>query len=332
MNKHTVLVTGGLGYIGSHTVVQLLNEGYDVVIIDNLSNSKDVVIYKIFELTYDRFHTYIFDLQDQKKLESVFNNHSISFVIHFAGLKAVKESIQQPVRYYKNNISSTLTLLDVMEKFNVKKLIFSSSATVYGNSPSPLKEDSEVGKGITNPYGRSKFLIEEILKDLTDWNIVILRYFNPIGCHSSGLIGENPNDIPNNLFPVILKVSSGEYPLLSIFGNDYPTEDGTAVRDFINVEDLANAHIYSISKLNEKGVFIYNVGTGKGTSVKELVDTFCNVNELEMKIEYSSRREGDLAVVYADSEKIKKELNWESNKNLIDSCKSGWDFVKKSKI
>jgi UDP-glucose 4-epimerase len=324
----SILVTGGLGFIGSHTCVELLQKDYDVIIIDNCINSEENVSEKIFQLTNKKFNYYIFDLKDELKLNNIFINHKISIVIHFAGLKSVNESILNPLKYYDNNLGSTLSLLKIMEKFNVKNLIFSSSATVYGNSPSPLFETNQTGLGITSPYGKTKFMIEEILKDLIDWNIVVLRYFNPVGCHQSGMLGENPKDTPNNLFPYILKTAKGIYSELQIFGNDYDTKDGTCLRDFIHVDDLVNAHISSINKLKGKGIYFYNVGTGKATSVLELVNKFINVNNVEIKYKIIDRRKGDLPIVYANVDKIQKEIGWESIKNLEDICRDGWNYCK----
>lgn len=330
----TILVTGGLGYIGSHTVVQLLNNGYKVIIIDNLSNSKIEIESKIKLLTDN--HNFILHLTDLNisTLSKIFSDDDIDVVIHFAGLKAVKESIIYPLNYYQNNISQTLNLLQVMEKYNVKKIIFSSSATVYGSEAvSPITEDYQIGKNILSPYGKTKWMLEEILQDLdSTWSRVILRYFNPIGCHPSGVIGEDPNDIPNNLFPYILKVASGEYPELQIYGDDYSTPDGTCIRDFIHVEDLATAHLLSIKRLEENGVHIYNVGTGRGYSVKELVDTFEKVNNIKLNTVIIGRRAGDCERLFADVCKIKEELGFIVNKSLEDMCRDGYQFVLSNKI
>jgi len=324
-----VLVTGGLGYIGSHTVVQLLNYGFDVIVYDNLSNSKLEVFDKIQQITNTEFKMYIGDLLNVNRLEEIFKKERIDFVIHFAGLKSVKESIEKPLWYYDNNVKATLNLLNMMEKYNIKKLIFSSSATVYGNSGKcPIKETDKTGSNIVSVYGKTKFIIEEMLKDLVGWSIVILRYFNPIGCHPSGILGENPNNIPNNLFPYILKVASGEIKELQIFGNDYPTKDGTCIRDFIHVEDLATAHILSMKKLNEKKVYIYNVGTGIGYSVLDIINTFENVNEISLNKKFVERREGDIAILYSDPTKIKNELGWTPKKNIVDMCKDGYNYIK----
>lgn len=321
----SVLVTGGLGYIGSHTVLKLLENRYFVVIYDNLSNSKIDVYHKI-ENTNSKL--IIGDLLDTEKLDKIFAYHTFDFVIHFAALKSVSESNKYPLDYYNNNVCGSINLFSVMDKYNVKKIIFSSSATVYGNCPCPVNEEYITGKNITSVYGTTKFLIEEILKSMKNWSVVILRYFNPIGCHPSGIIGENPSNIPNNLFPYILKVASGELNELCIFGNDYPTEDGTCIRDYIHVDDLVNAHVYSIIKLYNKGVYIYNVGTGNGYSVKDVVSTFEKVNNIKIKHKYVERREGDLPLLYSDPSKIMRDLAWKPEKNLSDMCKDGYNYIK----
>jgi len=333
----TVLVSGGLGFIGSHTVVELLNGGYNVIIIDNLVNSSTDVFTKIIEITNltdnDRLQYYNVDIRDRLQLEFIFLNNPIEAVIHFASLKAVAESIKTPLDYYYNNVSGTITLLQVMALHNCKKIIFSSSATVYGTNTYPVSEDSRIGDGITNPYGKTKYMLENILEDLytsdKSWSVVILRYFNPIGAHASGLIGENPNDTPNNLFPFILKVAVGKLDKLCIFGNDYETFDGTCVRDFIHVLDLARGHILSLNKLEASGMNIYNLGTGKGTSVLELITTFEKVNNIKLNYEFSQRRNGDLSVVYANAEKALRELGWESKYSIEDMCQHGYNFIKK---
>ena len=291
-----ILVTGGCGYIGSHTVVELLNHGIETVIIDNLVNSKKEVIFKIEEITKKKPIFYEGDVRDEELLRSIFKSHKIDAVIHFAGLKAVGESVEKPLEYYQNNLDSTLVLLSVMREFKVKRIIFSSSATVYGeNKEVPFKEDSPTG-GTTNPYGTTKLMIEHILKDLAisdkDMSIVILRYFNPIGAHSSGLIGDDPNGIPNNLMPYIVKVASGALPYLNVFGSDYDTPDGTGVRDYIHVVDLAIGHVKALSKaMKDTGVFIYNLGTGRGYSVLEIVKSFEEVNKVSIPYEIKERRE-----------------------------------------
>jgi UDP-glucose 4-epimerase len=331
-----VLVTGGTGYIGSHTVVELLDAGYEVVVIDNLSNSKEEVIDKIEEITGKRVPFYKGDVQDRELLKSIFEKENIEGVIHFAGLKAVGESVQKPILYYSNNLNSTLVLLDVMSEYNCKKIVFSSSATVYGDPEElPLKETSKVG-GTTNPYGTTKLMIERILNDLyisdNSWSITILRYFNPIGAHKSGLLGENPNGIPNNLMPYIIKVATNELPILSVFGDDYETKDGTGVRDYIHVVDLAKGHIKAIEKTNKSnGVNVYNLGTGHGYSVLEIIKTFEEVNGIKVNYKIVDRRPGDIASCYADPTKAKEELNWIAEKEIDEMCKDSYNFIKKNK-
>ena len=326
-----ILVTGGCGYIGSHTSVELLNNNDEVVIIDNLINSKKEVIDKIKEITNKDITFYEGNVQDEKLLTKIFKENKIDAVIHFAGLKAVGESVQKPLEYYQNNLDSTLVLLKIMKQFNVKKIIFSSSATVYGNNPNvPFKEDYKTG-GTTNPYGTSKLIIERILKDLNiadpDFSIVILRYFNPIGAHKSGLIGDNPNGIPNNLMPYITKVAVGELPQLNIFGDDYPTKDGTGVRDYIHVVDLAIGHVKALNKVvKEKGIYIYNLGTGIGYSVLDIVNAFEKVNNIKIPYIIKERREGDIAECYADSSKAKLELDFEAKYNIEDMVKDSYQF------
>lgn len=331
-----ILVTGGCGYIGSHTCVELLDTGYEVVVVDNLSNSKVDVVNKIEEITNKDIKFYEGDVCDKKFLKSIFLENKIDAVIHFAGYKAVGESVKKPLLYYRNNIDSTLNLCEVMSDFNCKKLIFSSSATVYGNPETlPLTEKSKVG-GTTNPYGTTKLYIEGILKDLyasdNSWSIVILRYFNPVGAHQSGLIGENPNGIPNNLMPYIMKVAVGELEYLNVFGDDYNTYDGTGVRDYIHVVDLAKGHIKAINKLKDSGVNIYNLGTGIGYSVLEIVKTFEKVNKVNIPYIISPRREGDIAACYADSSLALKELGWKANLKLEDMVSSSYNYIKNSKL
>jgi len=327
-----ILLTGGLGYIGSHTAVELLNRNKDIIIIDDLSNSKIEVKDKIKKITNKDFKVVIADLKNLEKTEQIFSENKIEAVVHFAGYKAVGESVKKPVEYYENNIMSTLNLLKCMEKYNIKNLVFSSSATVYGtNEVMPLKEDFPTGA--TNPYGRTKLFIEEILKDFNvahpEFNIAILRYFNPIGAHESGLIGEDPNGIPNNLMPYITKVATGKLKELSIFGNDYPTKDGTGVRDYIHVCDLALGHALALEKLNENpGVFICNLGTGTGYSVLDIVNTFNKVNGNLVNYKFTERRPGDIAICYADTTKAKNELNFVANHSLSDMCKSSYEFEK----
>ena len=328
-----ILVTGGCGYIGSHTCCELLANDYEVVVIDNLSNSKEDVIDKIKEITKKNVKFYKGDLCDKTLVDEIFKTENIDAVIHFAGLKAVGESVKKPLLYYRNNLDSTLTLLETMNKYNCKKIVFSSSATVYGSPKKlPIKEDFPLST--TNPYGSTKLYIEGILKDLyrsdNDWSISILRYFNPIGAHESGLIGENPNDIPNNLMPYIVKVATGELEQLSVFGDDYDTKDGTGVRDYIHVVDLAKGHIKAIEHiLKEKGIDCYNLGTGKGYSVLELIKTFEKVNNIKLNYKTVGRRPGDVAACYADCSYAFKKLGWKAEKNIEQMCKDSFDFVNK---
>ena len=326
-----ILVTGGCGYIGSHTVVELLNHGIETVIIDNLVNSKKEVISKIEEITKKKPIFYEGDVRDEELLRSIFKSHKIDAVIHFAGLKAVGESVEKPLEYYQNNLDSTLVLLSVMREFKVKKIIFSSSATVYGECKIvPIKEEYPVG-GTTNPYGTTKLMIEHILKDLAisdkDMSIVILRYFNPIGAHSSGLIGDDPNGIPNNLMPYIVKVASGDLPYLNVFGSDYDTPDGTGVRDYIHVVDLAIGHVKALSKaMKDTGVFIYNLGTGRGYSVLEIVKSFEEVNKVSIPYEIKERRAGDIASCYADVKKAEEELGFKAKYGIEEMVRDSWRF------
>ena len=330
-----ILVTGGTGYIGSHTCVELLNAGYDIVVVDNFSNSKPDVVEKIKEITGHNFKFYQGDVCDKSVLNKIFSENEIDAVIHFAGYKAVGESVSKPLMYYRNNIDSTLSLLEVMNDFNVKKLVFSSSATVYGKPKTlPIKEDFKLST--TNPYGSTKLMIEDILRDLyvsdNDWGIAILRYFNPIGAHKSGLIGENPNDIPNNLMPYIVKVANGELDHLNVFGNNYDTCDGTGVRDYIHVVDLALGHIKAIQYiLKNTGVDAYNLGTGNGYSVLELVNTFMKVNNVDIKYVITNRRPGDIDACYADSTKAFDILGWKAVRGIEDMCKDAYNFIKKNK-
>lgn len=331
----SILLTGGLGYIGSHTAVELLERNKDIIIVDDLSNSKIETVDKIKKITGKDFKFIKADLKDFSATEKIFNENNITAVVHFAGYKAVGESVKIPVAYYENNIMSTLNLLKCMEAHNVYDFVFSSSATVYGtNEVMPLREDFPTGA--TNPYGRTKLFIEEILKDCQvanpKLNIAILRYFNPIGAHSSGLIGEDPNGIPNNLMPYITKVATGKLKELSIFGNDYPTKDGTGVRDYIHVCDLAVGHVLALEKLVENpGVFICNLGTGNGYSVLEIVNAFNAVNGDLVKFKFTERRPGDIAVCYADTTKAKNELNFTATRTLQDMCKSSYEFEKNNK-
>ena len=332
-----ILVTGGCGYIGSHTCVELLNEGYEVIIVDNLVNSKREVVKKIEKITSKKVKFYKYDVCDKKKLRKIFEeNKHIDAVLHFAGLKAVGESVKLPVRYYENNLGSTLSLVTVMKEYNCNKIVFSSSATVYGTPDDlPIKELAFVGN-TTNPYGTSKYFIERILKDVCvanpDFRVSLLRYFNPIGAHSSGLIGEDPNGIPNNLMPYIIKVALKELPVLNVFGDDYDTKDGTGVRDYIHVVDLAKGHIKALEKLDDRaGVQIYNLGTGKGYSVLELLNTFMKVNNVKVNYKIVGRREGDIAECYADPSKAYKELNWKAEKDIEDMCRDAYNYAKKNK-
>lgn len=332
-----ILVTGGCGYIGSHTVVELLENNYEVIIIDNFSNSKRDVLDKIKSISNKDFKFYEGDVCDNSILERIFNENTIDGVIHFAGFKAVGESVQKPLMYYRNNIDTTLTLLEVMNKFNCKKLVFSSSATVYGDSEETRFVET-IKKGTpSNPYGKTKTVIEGILEDLYNsdktWSITMLRYFNPVGSHKSGLIGDDPNGIPNNLMPYILKVSIGELECLTIFGNDYDTPDGTCIRDYIHVVDLAIGHIKAIQQLFnlEPGLKIYNLGTGNGVSVTEIVTTFERVNNLKLNYRYGERRSGDLPNICADPTLALKELGWKTEKTLEDMCKDAYNFIQKQK-
>lgn len=330
-----ILVTGGCGYIGSHTCVELLNSGYDVVIVDNLSNSKEDVIEKIETITGKKVKFYKEDVCNYEALNRIFDNEKIDAVIHFAGFKAVGESVSKPLMYYRNNLDSTLTLLEVMGSHNCKKIAFSSSATVYGKPEKlPITEDFPLQT--TNPYGSTKLMIEMILQDLyksdNEWSIAILRYFNPIGAHKSGLIGENPNGIPNNLMPYIVKVANKELKELSIFGNDYDTKDGTGVRDYIHVVDLAKGHIKAIEKvMKDKGVDTYNLGTGKGYSVLEIVNTFKKVNNIDVPYKIVDRRPGDIDACYASTKKAFEKLNWKAELEIDEMCKDSYNFVKNNK-
>ena len=328
-----ILVTGGAGYIGSHTCVELLNEGFEVVVIDNFSNSKSSSLDAIKKITGKDFKFYEIDYLDKDALNKVFEENKIDAVINFAGFKAVGESVQKPIEYYTNNISGALNLLDVMRKHNVKKFVFSSSATVYGNPEKiPLTEDCKIG-GTTNPYGTSKLFIEQILKDIyvsdNSWNIIILRYFNPVGAHESGLIGEDPKGIPNNLMPYIAKVATKELKELSVFGNDYNTPDGTGVRDYIHVVDLAKGHVLALNKLEKegKGLFIYNLGTGTGYSVLDLVHAYEKANNVKVPYKIAPRRDGDIATCYSDPTKAKNELGFVATKTIEDMCHDSYKFV-----
>ena len=327
----SVLVTGGTGFIGSHTVVELLENNEDIVIVDNFLNSKPEVIDSIKEITKKDFKFYEVDILNENELEKVFKENYIESVIHFAGLKAVGESVAEPIKYYHNNITGTLVLLKLMKKYNCKKIIFSSSATVYGIPKEvPIREDFALSA--MNPYGSTKLMIEQILQDVCvsdkDFCAILLRYFNPIGAHKSGLIGEEPNGIPNNLMPYINKVAKGELNHLNIFGNDYETPDGTGVRDYIHVVDLAKGHVKALEKARKiNGAEAYNLGTGKGYSVLEIVRTFENSTGVKIKYEITTRRPGDIAEYYADPTKALKELGWKAEKTLDEMCIDSWRFT-----
>jgi len=338
--KQTVLVTGGIGYIGSHTIVEL-SKTYNIVVIDNLSNSSMQNVDLLQDLISPAtFEFIVGNIGDVSLLNDVFAKYDIYAVIHFAALKSVSESVSNPLLYYENNVGATLDLLRTMEKYGVRKIIFSSSATVYGNQPSPLDENSPAGIALTNPYGKTKYMIEEILRDLKGWNIILLRYFNPVGAHESGKIGENPNGIPNNLMPFIINVAKNHYfheqnetyDSLKIFGNDYNTEDGTGVRDYIHVVDLAIAHVKAVQQLDNEGVRTYNIGTSKGTSVLELVNTFEKVNGVKVPYTFFPRRKGDVDACYCLADKAWVELGWKPVRNLEDMCISSWNFVLKTGV
>lgn len=326
-----ILVTGGAGYIGSHTCVELLNVGYDVVVVDNLYNSSEKALQRVEQITGKKVKFYEVDLLDQPALKDVFDKETIESVIHFAGLKAVGESVHKPLEYYHNNITGTLILCDEMRKHGVKDIVFSSSATVYGDPAEiPITEHCPKGE-ITNPYGRTKGMLEQILTDLhtadDEWNVVLLRYFNPIGAHESGLIGEDPKGIPNNLVPYIAQVAVGKLEYLNVFGNDYDTPDGTGVRDYIHVVDLAKGHVKAVKKLTDKeGVSIYNLGTGVGYSVLDVLHAYEKACGKTLKYEIKPRRDGDVAVCYSDSAKAKKELGWVAEKGIEEMCADSWKW------
>ena len=331
-----ILLPGGAGYIGSHTAVELLNAGKEIVIIDNFSNSKPEVLDKIKQITGKDFKFYEMDYSNKEELNKVFTENKIDAVLNFAGYKAVGESVKKPIEYYMNNISGALVLLDVMRAHSCKKFIFSSSATVYGDPATvPITEEFPTG-GTTNPYGTTKLFIEQILKDIynsdTSWDICILRYFNPVGAHESGLIGEEPQGIPNNLMPYVARVAAGILPELSVFGNDYDTPNGTGVRDYIHVVDLAKGHVKALEKLDKEheGLFIYNLGTGTGYSVLDMVKAFEKATGKEVKYKIAPRRPGDIAKCYADPAKAKIELGWVAEKNLDDMCKDSWHYIEMS--
>ena len=331
-----ILLPGGAGFIGSHTAVELLNKGREIVIIDNFSNSTPKALEAIKKITGKDFKFYEMNYLDREKLEKVFEENNIEAVMNFAGFKAVGESVQKPIEYYENNISGALVLLDTMRKYGCKKFIFSSSATVYGEPEKmPITEDTPTG-GTTNPYGTTKLFIEQILKDIyksdNSWDICILRYFNPVGAHESGLIGEEPKGIPNNLMPYVARVAAGTLKELSVFCNDYNTPDGTGVRDYIHVVDLAKGHIKALEKLEkeQEGLYIYNLGTGHGYSVLDMVKGFEKATGKEVPYKIAPRRPGDIATCYADPTKAKEELGWIAEKNIDDMCKDSWHYIEES--
>jgi len=328
----SILVTGGAGYIGSHTCVELLAAGYEVVVVDNLVNSSKEALARVMKITHKPLKFYETDILDRKTMSKIFRNEAIDSVIHFAGLKSVGESVEKPLDYYYNNVSGTLVLCDVMRNFGVKNIVFSSSATVYGSPKTvPIKEDFPLS--VTNPYGRTKLMLEDILRDLYvsdhDWNIILLRYFNPIGAHKSGTIGENPKGIPNNLLPYITQVAIGKLNYLRVFGDDYDTPDGSGVRDYIHVVDLAKGHVKAIEKLTKNnGVLTYNLGTGIGYSVLDVVKAFSKVCGKDIPYEMGPRRAGDIAACYADASLAKEELHWEAGYGLDEMCEDSWRWQK----
>ena len=327
-----ILVTGGAGYIGSHTCVELLDAGYEIIVFDNFVNSKPEAIQKIKQITNKDFKFYQADLLDCAAMEQIFAENQIDAVVHFAGLKAVGESVEKPLLYYHNNVSGSIILFETMIKHKVKRIVFSSSATVYGNPASvPISEDFPLST--TNPYGSTKLMIENILRDVytsdPEWSIALLRYFNPIGTHKSGLIGEDPNGIPNNLMPYITRVAAGKLEVLSVFGNDYPTKDGTGVRDYIHVVDLSLGHIKALEKIMDtNGANAYNLGTGNGYSVLEVIKTFEKATGQKVNYQMAPRRPGDIAECYANPTRAKNELNWEASRNLLEMCADSWRFIK----
>ena len=324
-----ILVTGGAGYIGSHTCIELIKAGYQIVVIDNLCNSKESVLERVATISGTAIPFVKADLRDRAALDKVFASGNFDAVMHFAGLKAVGESVAQPMRYYENNVEGSLALFQAMAKHDVKTLVFSSSATVYGDPETvPIVENSPLSA--TNPYGRSKLMIEEMLRDIAksdpSWRIALLRYFNPAGAHESGLIGEDPNDIPNNLFPYVAQVAAGTRPMLSVFGDDYPTEDGTGVRDYIHVVDLAIGHVRTMDKLagGESGVLTFNLGTGCGSSVLEMVKAFERASGRSIPYKIVARRPGDIAVCYADTSLAERELGWRAERSIEQMCEDAW--------
>ncbi len=331
----SILVTGGAGYIGSHTVVELSNAGYEAVVVDNLSNSSKASLKRVEELTGKKIRFYEADIRDRKAMDKIFEENKIDSVIHFAGLKAVGESTQKPVEYYDNNISGTLTLVQSMREHGVKNIVFSSSATVYG-SPAFVPITEECPKGVcTNPYGWTKSMLEQILTDIqkadNEWNVILLRYFNPIGAHKSGRIGENPNGIPNNLMPYITQVAVGKLDHLNVFGNDYKTHDGTGVRDYIHVVDLALGHVKAIEKLKENpGTKIYNLGTGKGYSVLDIINAFEKATGVKVPYVIGPRRPGDIDECYSDATRAKNDLGWQAQYGIEDMCRDSWNWQSKN--
>ena len=331
-----ILVTGGAGFIGSHTCVELLNAGYEIVVVDNYYNANPKSLERVKELTGKDFKSYECDIRDSEGMDKIFKENKIDAVIHFAGLKAVGESCQKPIEYYDNNIGGTLKLCDVMRNNGCKNIVFSSSATVYGmKNVSPLKETMKTG-GTTNPYGTTKYMIEIILEDIyksdNEWNVTLLRYFNPIGAHESGRIGENPSGIPNNLMPYITQVAIGKRPFLSVYGNDYDTPDGTCIRDYIHVVDLADGHVKAVNNIldGKKGVQIFNLGTGKGYSVLDIVKAFSKAYGKELPYKIAPRRPGDLAVCFSDPTKAKEVLGWEAKRGIDDMCRDSWNWQSKN--
>ena len=329
-----ILVAGGAGYIGSHTCLVLLEAGHEVVVADNLCNSKEESLRRVQELTGKSITFYQVDVTDEAAVETIFSEQKIDGVIHFAGLKAVGESVEQPVRYYFNNVVSTLTLCNVMKRHGVNKFVFSSSATVYGENAIPFVETMDL-LPTTNPYGETKVMSERILKDVAhveaDWSVALLRYFNPIGAHESGRIGEDPQGIPNNLMPYITQVASGKRDHLRVWGNDYPTVDGSGVRDYIHVMDLAIGHVKALEKLcEEKGVLIYNLGTGSGVSVLQLLHAFEKANDLTIPYKIYDRRPGDIAEFYADASKAEREMGWKATRTIEDMCRDAWNWQRQN--
>ena len=328
----TVLLPGGAGYIGSHTAVELLESGYDIVIIDDFSTSNKKAIENIKKITGKNFKFYELDYRNKEKLNQIFKKHKIDAVLNFAGFKAVGESVREPLKYYDNNLVGAITLLEVMQEHNVKKFIFSSSATVYGKQDAEKMDESCKRGETTNPYGTTKSMIEKILEDLytsdNSWDICILRYFNPVGAHKSRLLGEEPNGVPNNLMPYIVKVASGKLDYLRVFGDDYDTKDGTGMRDYIHVVDLAKGHIKALEKLNREGtgIYYYNLGTGNAYSVLDMVKAFEKANNINVPYQICPRRDGDIAIVYADPQKANDELGWTAEKDLEDMCRDSWNF------